>query len=109
MPFIDRDQSGKITGAYAVQQHSEQEFVADNDSAYLAFANPTASIHDQLKAILLTLPDTVQAQFGEVAAAVDLAIQNGSPNVAVLEIEALTLPSELEPVRAQMLAVLNGG
>jgi len=67
------------------------------------------SLSDQLKAIVLALPDSVQAQFAEVAAGVDLALRNGKPEVAKLEIQALTLPAELEPVRTKMLGVFGNG
>ena len=109
MPYIDRDQAGHITGAYPLMQHPGQEFIADTDPAYIAFSNPLPSLHDRLKAILTTLDAMVQAQFGEAAAGVDLAVQNGRPDVAKLELQALTLPSELEPVRTQMLEEIDRG
>lgn len=64
---------------------------------------PLAPLIDRLKAIMFTLSDDVQAQFGEAAAAIDTALRNGKPSVARLELENLTLPSELEPVRQAML------
>jgi|GEM_PF-5321903 len=109
MSYVDRDQAGKITGAYPHQQYPGQEFIADSDPDYIAFINPLPSLHDRLKAILITLDATIQAQFGEVAAGVDLAVQNGRPDVAKLELQALTLPSELEPVRTQLLEEIDRG
>jgi len=109
MPYIDRDQAGKISGAYTLQQHNGQEFINETDPAYLEFTTSLPSLHDRLKAILLTLPTETEAAFGQVAAAVDLAIENGRPDVARLELQALTLPSELEPVRAQMIQEIDRG
>lgn len=41
MPFVQRDQSGAITGLYARPQEGyAEEFLADNDAAVLAWLNP---------------------------------------------------------------------
>jgi hypothetical protein len=107
MPFVERNQAGKIVGVYPIAQIGITEELPDDNAEIVTFRTPKVSLKDQLKAILTTLSPEVQAQFGEVAAAIELAIENGEPNVASLELQALTLPADLEPVRAQMLAVIN--
>lgn len=110
MPFVQRDQSGKVVGLFnEPQPELAEEFLTDDNAEIVAFHVPHISLHDRLKTILTVLPDTVQAQFGEVAAAIDLAVRNGKPDVATLELQALTLTSDLEPVRTQMLQEINNG
>jgi hypothetical protein len=56
--FVDRDNSGNVTGAYVAAQHEGQESVADDNADLLAFwdrlANPipqTASAGDFMRAL----------------------------------------------------------
>jgi len=109
MPYIQRDQDGQIIGLSNLPQVGfPVEELPEDDLELLAFIH-RKPLRERLKLILLQLPDETQAQFGIVAAAIDLALQNGKPNVAKLELEALTLPAELESVRAQMLEEIENG
>lgn len=41
MPFIDRDESGKIKGIYACKQREGQEYVEDDSEEVALFNRPT--------------------------------------------------------------------
>ncbi len=41
MPYIDRDETGKITGIYEPKRHDGQEHLADDNQEVLAFLAPS--------------------------------------------------------------------
>jgi hypothetical protein len=109
MPFVQRNQEGKIIGLFnRPQEDMPIESLLDDNAEVIAFRNPPKPLRDRLKAILKTLPDSLQAQFGQTIAMVNWAIEN-NPHVATLELQALTLPPELESIRSQMLQEIDNG
>lgn len=51
------------------------------------------------------LPDEAQADFAPLKVSVRQAMEEGRPNIAKLIIQRATVPEELEPLRAQLLAL----
>ena len=41
MPYINRDENGKITGLFACQQYENQEYLPDDNEEILNFGKPT--------------------------------------------------------------------
>ena len=46
MPYIQRDDSGNITGAFGPKQHDGQEFIAEDAAEYVAWAAPAPAPTD---------------------------------------------------------------
>lgn len=41
MPYINRDENGKITGLFACQQYENQEYLPDDNHEVINFGKPT--------------------------------------------------------------------
>lgn len=108
MPWIERDEAGKIVGLYAVPQAGLTEHLPDDNAEVVAFRNPPAPLSVILDTIFNQLPAEVRAQFFPLKAAVKLALDQGDLEAAKYIVQLTTVPPELEGAKTQMLAVFNG-
>lgn len=60
---------------------------------------------EQLKEIFVSLPVTAQAEFGTLASAVFMFLQQNNPDAAKLVIENADVPEDLQGLKVQMLEV----
>lgn len=70
---------------------------------------PPVPVATQLETMFNSQVAAVRAQFFTLKAAVKLALEQGDIEAAILIIQNAPVPPELEPLRQQMLGVLQGG
>jgi hypothetical protein len=69
--------------------------------------SPPPTLLDQLTAIFTVLPLEAQAQFGPLAAAVFLFLDQNNPLAAQLVIQNAQVSPELEEIKSEMLSIFN--
>ena len=60
MPYIERDQTGKVKGVYhPMQSGYAEEFLPDDHADVIAFRAPKPALPDPMQARLATLESTI--------------------------------------------------
>jgi|GEM_PF-4478140 len=125
--FIDRNQAGQIVGAYYRKQYQDQEEVANDDSALVAFLSPPANALQQLEDLIsqgqiamaeAPLPADLQKKIFDLEVFVQNYYKRGAIPLIVDSINEFTIPPErtdvtsgqreqVEALKTQMLAAFQ--